>query len=244
MAVPAHRVTAMAQYIKPRTKKDMRAFLGSAGYYRKFVHGFASMSSLLSPSTAKSAPGVVCWEDGMLEAFNQLSVSLCNICVLTVPSPEDCFSLHTDASGRGIGATLNVVRDGVVKPAAYFSKQLLGAQRHYSATELEGLALFKAIHKFSHFLWGKRFTVWTDHKALVALLKSRRLNKRLHGWVLKLMDFDFEVVYRPGSKNNDADGLSRQAWESKKEQPLEEREDEQPRKAAISSWGRCGDQPH
>ena len=58
------------------------------------------------------------------------------------------------------------------------------------------------------------------------------------------MDFDFEVVYRPGSKNNDADGLSRQAWESKKEQPLEEREDEQPRTAAISSWGRCGDQPH
>ena len=136
-------------------------------------------------------------------------------------------------------------------PVAYYSKQLLGAQRHYSATELEGLALFKAIHHFSHFLWGQRFTVWTDHKALVALLKSRRLNRRLHGWVLKLMDFDFEVIYRPGNSNNDADGLSRQAWNSKTEQPWEEereRERErlevQPRTTDISSWGRCGDQPH
>ena len=51
----------------------------------------------------------------------------------------------------------------------------------------------------------------TDHKALVSFLKSRVLNKRLHGWVL---DFDFEIVYRPGKDNQDADALSRQAWDS------------------------------
>ena len=142
------------------------------------------------------------------------------MCVLTVPSSEDYFCLHTDASGLGIGATLNVVRDGVKKPVAFFSRQLQGAQKHYSATELEGLALFKAIHFFAHFLWGKKFTVSTDHQALVALLKSKTLNKRLYGWMLKLLDFDFEVLYRPGKDHLDADCLSRQAWDSMEEGPL------------------------
>ena len=91
---------------------------------------------------------------------------LVNVCALTIPSQEDTFILHTDASGAGIGATLNVCRDGVERPAAYFSRQLQGAQHHYSATELEGLAIFKSIHLFAHFLYGARFKVVTDHKAL------------------------------------------------------------------------------
>ena len=100
------------------------------------------------------------------------------------------------------------------RPAAYFSRQLQGAQRNYSATELEGLAIFKSVHFFAHFLYGRRFSVVTDHKALVAFLKSRVLNKRSHGWVLQLLDFDFEIIYRPGIENQDADALSRQAWDS------------------------------
>ena len=245
VAVPEHRVTAMAEYRRPKTKKDMRAFLGSAGYYRRFVHGFAKMSCLLSPATSKAAPSVVCWDEGMLEAFQQLRVSLCDMCVLIVPSLEDCFTLNTDASGKGIGASLNVSREGVERPVAFFSRQLQVAQRYYSACELECLAIFKSINKFTHWLWGRRFIVRTDHCALVSLLKSRTLNRRLHGWVLKLQNFDFEVVYRPGSGNGDADRLSRQAWDSASEQPWEkEQEREQPRTAAVSSWGRCGDQPH
>ena len=169
LAVPAHRATAMAEYIRPRTKTQLRAFLGAVGYYRKFVFEFAKMSSMLSPATSKFSPSVVNWDEGMLEAFHKLRVSLCNTCVLTVPSQEDCYILNTDASGRGIGTTLNVIRDGVERPAAFFSKQLQGAQKSYSATELEGSAIFKAIHKFAHWLWGRRFIVRTDHSALVAL---------------------------------------------------------------------------
>ena len=120
--------------------------------------------------------------------------------------------LNTDASGLGIGATLNVIRDGVEKPVAFFSRQLQGAQKQYSATELEGLAVYKSIFFFDHFLYGRKFVVFTDHQALVSLLRSKRLNKRLQGWILRLMEFDFEIIYRPGSANADADGLSRQAW--------------------------------
>ena len=98
------------------------------------------------------------------------------------------------------------------KPVAFFSRQLQGAQKLYSATELEGLAVFKSIFFFDHFLYGRKFLVYTDHQALVSLLRSKRLNKRLQGWILRLMEFEFEIIYRPGTANGDADGLSRQAW--------------------------------
>ena len=225
LAVPAHRAAAMADYKQPQTKRQLRSFLGAASYYRQFVQGYARLSSVLTPMTTKSAPCVVCWTVEGLEAFTRLKVSLVDVCVLTVPTQQDNFVLHTDASGRGIGATLNVVRGDKKLPVAYYSKQLQGAQHHYSATELEGLAMFRAINYFAHYLYGTRFEVVTDHKALVSLLHSRVLNRRLHGWVLQLLEFDFTVMYRPGQENGDADALSRQAWDSRSGDPWMQHEE-------------------
>ena len=214
LAVPEHRAAAMAEYRLPRTKKQLRSFLGAASYYRKFIQGYAKMSSVLSPWTAKSATSVVEWTEEGLETFKDIKVSLVNLCVLTIPSEEDVFILHSDASGAGVGATLNVRRDCVKRPVAYYSKQLQGAEQRYSATELEGLAVYRSINFFAHYLFGRRFTVITDHKALVSFLKSRVLNKRLQGWMIQLQQYDFVIEYRPGAENLDADALSRQAWES------------------------------
>ena len=229
VAVPRHRATAMKDFRQPRTRKDMRSFLGAMSYYRRFIKDFANYSGILSPSTSKSAPNVVDWSSEMLDAFNKLKGVLVSVCVLTIPSQEDVFTLHTDASGLGVGATLNVVRKGEEFPVGFYSRQLQGAEKRYSATELEGLAIFRAINFFDHFLFGQKFTVFTDHKALVYLLKSKRLNKRLYGWLLKLLDFSFEICYKPGRENADADGLSRQAWDSQETVELEE----QARAAAI-----------
>ena len=225
LAVPAHRAAAMADYIRPHTKKQLRSFLGAAGYYRQFIEGYARLSSVLSPWTSKTAPSVVSWTAEGLDAFGRIRVSLVDVTCLTVPTQEDAFTLHCDASGAGIGATLNVIRNGVKKPVAYYSKQLQGAQHFYSATELEALAVFKSVHFFSHYLYGCRFEVYTDHKALVSLLTSRVLNRRLHGWVLQLLQFDFRIIYRPGAENSDADALSRQAWDSRDGDPWLDKED-------------------
>ena len=235
VAVPSHRASAMKDFLLPKTRTQLRSFLGSMSYYRRFILNFASYSAILSPATSKSAPSVVIWDGARLKAFTTLKGMLCDVCALTIPSSEDVFVLNTDASGLGIGATLNVMRDGVEKPVAFFSRQLQGAQKHYSATELEGLAVFKAIFFFDHFLHGRKFLVNTDHQALVSLLKSKRLNRRLQGWVLKLMDFHFEIVYRPGRLNGDADGLSRQAWCNLEEEDSEEHE--QLRTAGVSRVG-------
>ena len=235
LAVPSHRASAMEAFILPKTRTHLRSFLGSMSYYRRFISNFASYSAILSPATSKNAPSVVVWDSAMLKAFETLKGMLCSVCALTIPSPEDFFVLNTDASGLGIGATLNVRRDGVEKPVAFFSRQLQGAQKNYGATELEGLAVFKAIFFFDHFLYGRKFLVQTDHQALVSLLKSKRLNKRLQGWVLKLMEFDFDIIYRPGSANLDADGLSRQAWSTTDDGY--QVESELPRTAAVSVVG-------
>ena len=243
VAVPSHRASAMKDFLLPKTRTQLRSFLGSMSYYRRFILNFASYSAILSPATSKSAPSVVVWDGARLKAFTTLKGMLCDVCALTIPSSEDVFVLNTDASGLGIGATLNVIRDGVELPVAFFSRQLQGAQKNYSATELEGLAMFKSIFFFDHFLYGRKFVVNTDHQALVSLLRSKRLNRRLHGWVLKLLDFHFEVVYRPGRCNGDADGLSRQAWCSSEESV--DMDDKQLRAAAVFQvGGDVGTEPH
>ena len=84
------------------------------------------------------------------------------------------FSLHTDASAYGVGGVLNVIRDGEEKP---FSKQLQGAEKRYSPTELEGLAIFRAVVHYAHFLYGREFTIATDHKALVQMMTGKALNR-------------------------------------------------------------------
>ena len=233
LAVPEHRITAMEKYLLPHTKKQLRAFLGAASYYRQFVYQFAWYSSALSPSTSLSAPAVVDWDDSKLKAFNHLRVSLCTMCILTIPSSEDEFCLHTDASAMGIGATLNVVRMGKELTVAFFSRQLQGAQARYSATELEALAIIRSVFFFAHYLHGRQFVIITDHKALTSWMSSTRLNRRLQGWALKLMDFSFTIQYRPGSTVGDADGLSRQAWAETGEDTSN----------ISQKGGRCGEKP-
>ena len=151
LAVPEHRATAMLKFQQPRTKKQLRSFLGAMSYYRRFIPSYANYSSHLSPATSKKAAGIVQWTKDMLQAFHDLKATMSNICKLTIPLPTDTFTLHTDASGAGIGATLNVTRDGKEVPVAFYGKQLQGAQRRYSSTELECLAilkLFTTLHIF------------------------------------------------------------------------------------------------
>ena len=147
----------------------------------------------------------------MLESFNHLRSVLCDMCLLYVPGLEEENVLLTDTSAGGFGAILNVVRGGKTLPVAFFSKQLQGAERRYSATELEALAVFRSVNFFAHYLYGREFTVYTDHQVMVVMRTGRAMNRRVHGWGLKLQDYQFKIVYRRGVANANADGLSLQA---------------------------------
>ena len=240
MAVPQHRATALANFKRPITKKGLRSFLGSASYYRKFIRNFAEMSSLLTPATSVSSPKHVVWTGERLDAFDQLKVSLCTHTTLTIPSPSDSYSLHTDASGSGVGACLHVIRNGAELPVAFFSRQLQGAEKIYSVTELESLAVVAAIKHFDFYLYATSFEVITDHKACTALLTSRALNTRLRRMALFLQDRDINITFRAGKLSGNADGFSRQF-----EDYTTPQENETPPSSGISppqvsSAGGCG----
>ena len=134
----------------------------------------------------------------MEEAFHCLKSKLFNVTVLCVPSSADTLTLHTDVSGLGVSAVLSVLREGKEVLMAFFSRKLRGAEKNYSTTEWEALAIVAAVNHFLPLLYGKKFTVVTDHKPLTALMSSKTLNKRLQGWVLKLSEHNFDIVYRAG----------------------------------------------
>ena len=98
--------------------------------------------------------------------------------MLHVPLSSDCFLVHTDASGRGLGRILNVLRYGVTLPVSFYSRQLHEAECRYSATELEAQPLLATIMHYYHYLYGTEFTVITDHRPLTALFTSKTLNRR------------------------------------------------------------------
>ena len=170
LAVPKHRITALENFPMPETKKGLRSFLGVISYYRKFVSGIDNFTALLTPSTNKAALARVRWTREMEVSFSELKNSLYKMSVLNVPSPDDSFVLCVDASVLGIGGALCILRKEEEVPVAFYSRQTKNAERSYSATELEALALLCTIEHFSHYLFGKHFIIYTDHKALLSLM--------------------------------------------------------------------------
>eukprot|EP00731_Ephydatia_muelleri_P004432 Em0002g608a len=206
------KVAAVEAFPVPKTKKDVRAFLGLTGYYRKFIPEYATIAALLTELTKKEQPNCLAWSSGCAEAFEALKRHLCTSPVLKCPNFERPFVLQTDASDWGVGAVLSQKDDDDNEhPVAYFSKKLLPRERRYSTIEKECLAIKLATHAFRVYLLGKPFTVQTDHHALEWLDRLKEDNARLTRWCLALQPYQFKVKYRPGKLNGNADALSRQA---------------------------------
>jgi transposase InsO family protein len=118
--------------------------------------------------------------------------------------------IYTDASGVGIGAVLKQTQaDGSQKPVAYFSKKLSDAQKKKKAIYIESIAVRESIRYWRYWLIGRHFTVITDHKPLENLNLKARTDEELGDLANELLQFDFEILYRPGSGNHEADCLSR-----------------------------------
>ena len=203
-------MSALARYTRPTTKKGSRAFLGSVGFYRRYLKQLASWTSVLTPMTSRQAPQTVEWTGEGVSAFSHIRNFFCDPSILCIPMLDDTLSIVTDASGRGIGGILQVKREDEWMPSAYFSRQLRGAEHRYSATELEALALVETIRHFSYYLYGRPFNAFTDHKPLEQLTTSTRLNPRLSRLSFKLQHWLVTIQYLPGELNTLTDALSRE----------------------------------
>ncbi len=97
---------------------------------------------------------------------------------------------------------------------SFWSRQTQGAEKNYSAFELEATAILCAFEHFCFYLYGTTCTVFTDHCTCVSLPSSPHVNRRLKSIALKLQEWSISIIYRPGASNQNADGLSRQNWMS------------------------------
>ena len=186
----------------------LRAFLGLANYYRRFVKNFSLIAKPLTILTSKDQPWT--WGREQQQAFETLKQKLGSAPVLRRPDVSKSFQLHTDWSSLGLGAVLTQKDDlGREYVVAYASRSNNTAEANYSSYEGEALAAVWAIAHFRPYLYGQRFTLVTDHQPLRWLMESDKLTGKLARWALLLQEYDFEVVHRAGITNLDADGLSR-----------------------------------
>ena len=204
------KVEAIQAFTQPTTKKQVRAFLGITGYYRKFISNYSTVAAPLTDLTKKNRPTKVTWTLDCDSAFHALKTSLCTSPVLNSPNFSKPFILQTDASDRGVGAVLSQYStDNQLYPVAYFSRKLLPREERYSTVEKECLAVKLGIEAFRFYLMGCTFTVQTDHHALIWLDRLKDTNSRLTRWSLSLQQYKFTVTHRPGITNGNADALSR-----------------------------------
>ena len=194
---------------RPTTKKQVRALLGLTGYYRKFIPNFSAISSPLSDLTKKGQPSKVQWGPEQETSFHTLINQLSQSPILCLPNFEKDFILQADACETGIGAVLLQEYNGYRFPVYYCSKKLLDRERRYSVIEKECLAIVWAVQKFQNYLYGKEFTLETDHQPLIYLNRTKIANARLMRWALALQPYKFRLESIKGADNVGADFLSR-----------------------------------
>ncbi|XP_053539534.1 uncharacterized protein LOC124628632 [Ictalurus punctatus] len=203
------KIEAVKDYPRPTSKKQVRAFLGLAGYYRRFVPNFSAVASPLSDLTKKGQPDQVRWTADAERAFQALKEALTSAPILRNPDFDLPFTVHTDASETGLGAVLSQTFDGEEHPVLYISRKLSPAERKYAAVEREALAIKWAIEELRYYLAGRHFILITDHAPLQWMAKAKDTNARVTRWFLALQDFSFQVKHRAGAQHGNADGLSR-----------------------------------
>lgn len=202
------KVEAITAWPTPTTLRKVRQFLGVASWYRRFIPDFSAMAAPLTSLTKKKARWR--WTEDEETAFRRLKEALTTAPVLACPDFSRRFVLQTDASVHGLGAVLTQNFEEGERVIAFASRTLNGAERNYSATELECLAVVWGIRKLRNYLEGYQFTVVTDHQSLKWLQRLEEPTGRLARWLFELQQYDFDLRYRKGQLNKVADALSRQ----------------------------------
>ena len=222
---------------RPKTVGDVRKLLGLLGYYRRYIQDFSRIAQplfklLKTPEINGKRPPMetarrgqkghgtqaqsnrtIYWTQELQGVLERLLDCLVNPPILGYPDYSLPFVLHTDASNDGLGAVLYQRQSGIMRVIGYGSRTLTPAERNYHlhSGKLEFLALKWAIcEQFRDYLYyAPSFTVYTDNNPLTYVLSTAKLNSTGHRWVSELADYNFDIKYRPGKVNKDADTLSR-----------------------------------
>lgn len=202
------KVQALSDAPRPTNVKQVRQFLGLAGYFRRYISGFSQRTACIARLTRRGVP--FDWGPEQEEARTYIIKCLTEEPVLAIFDPSLPTELHTDASACGYGAILLQEHEGKQKRVvAYFSRRTQGAESKYHSYELETLAIVKALQHFRHYLVGVTFKIVTDCNSLKLTERKKDLVPRVARWWVYMQDFQFNIEYRKGVLLPHADYLSR-----------------------------------
>ncbi|XP_073265902.1 uncharacterized protein [Populus alba] len=211
--VDKSKIELIANLPTPKSVKDVRSFLGHAGFYRRFIKDFSVISKPLSNLLTKD--NIFEWTEHCEEAFVKLKNLLTSAPVIQPPDWSLPFEIMCDASDYAVGAVLGQRKDKKPYVIYYASKTLNSAQMNYTTTEKELLAVVFACDKFRSYLVGSPVIVFSDHAALKYLLSKKDSKARLVRWILLLQEFDITIKDKKGTENVVADHLLRLTTDSR-----------------------------
>ncbi|CAM8972680.1 unnamed protein product [Rhodiola kirilowii] len=184
----------------PSTVRDIKSFLGHAGFYRRFIKDFSRKALPLSNLLQKDVPFE--FTDACREAFDELKQALPNTPIIRAPDWGQPFEIMCDASDYAVGAVLGQRVDKRLVVIYYDSRTLDAAQRNYSTTEKELLAVVFALEKFRSYLLGTKVIIFSDHAAIRYMMTKKESKPRLIRWILLLQEFDVEIKDKKGIENS------------------------------------------
>ena len=178
------KVSAIRNLQSPRTIKQLRSFLGSTNYFRSLIPKYAQRTAPLNELLKKNRKFT--WTETEENAFNDLKDALTNAPVLMYPDTAKPYFLYTDASDNAIGALLTQKDDaGLERPIQYISKSLASCQKQWSTVKKEAFSILHALNELHAYLYGSKFTIYTDSKACMAMFQKHVKNKKMERWALQ-----------------------------------------------------------
>ncbi|GFV61236.1 retrovirus-related Pol polyprotein from transposon opus [Trichonephila clavipes] len=187
----------------PRNSKEVSKFLGMSQWYAKFITNYADLCEPFYNLKRKFKKFL--WSIEAQKAFDAVKAAITKAPVLKLPDFKKPFELFTDASSIGVGAVLNQEQ----RPVVFVSRTPSAAERNYTITEREFLAVVWALDKFRTYSGSLPIKVITDHAALIRLTHGKNLSNRRMRWALKLAEFNIEWKHRPLTQNAETYVLSR-----------------------------------
>ncbi|KAG7599389.1 Zinc finger CCHC-type [Arabidopsis suecica] len=215
VSVDPEKIKSIKDWPRPKNATEIRSFLGLAGYYRRFVKGFASMSQPMTRLTGKDTKFQ--WSEECEKSFSELKAMITSAPVLVLPEEGKPYMVYTDASITGLGCVL--IKKGSV--IAYASRQLRKHEGNYPTHYLEMAAVVFALKIWRLYLYGAKVHIFTDHKSLKYIFTQPELNLRQRRWMEFVADYDLDIAYHPGKANQVADALSRRRFEVEAEKNQE-----------------------
>ena len=214
------KINAVKRAPAPQNVNELRSFLGMVQYYHSFLPGLASILAPLHRLLQKNVRWE--WSDDCKKAFEACKEGLTSDSLLVHYDLNRKLRLACDASSYGLGAVLShVMEDGQERPIAYASRTLSSSEKNYAQIEREALSIIFGVKKFHQFLYGRKFTLVTDHQPLLTILGPKTAipplaAARMQRWAIVLSAYDYQIEYRSSAKHSNCDALSRLPHEDSK----------------------------